>query len=191
MPITHGVARSISWWPGLRIMRVLHRFTLVRVTDAEPAPHGPGCQTRGKAIRENTQTRRGAHCGAPLRCGNETSRYESRLDRAGFADGAVPPSVTGAIVVQGADDDDGFGGRGGLPAMMSPIWSESIVSSSSSSFAITLALSRISAVCLRASPYCWSMMPQITASTLFIVSSDMFTVRVMARPRNISPSLSP
>ena len=46
-----------------------------------------------------------------------------RLDDvfAGFADGAVPPIVPGAIVVPGAGVDVGFGGRGGLPAMMSLI----------------------------------------------------------------------
>jgi hypothetical protein len=89
-------------------------------------------------------------------------------------------------------DDDwvGFGGRGGLPAMMSPICSASIVSNSSSALAIASTMSRFSSMSLRASAYCRSMMPRISASTLRIVSSDMLTVRVIARPRKISPSFS-
>ena len=56
-------------------------------------------------------------------------RQPSSPDLAGFVDGAVPPTVPGPIVVPGAGVGTGFGGRGGLPDMMSPIWSESIVSS--------------------------------------------------------------
>jgi hypothetical protein len=109
----------------------LHRFSLQRTFYLVIHMHGatraplnaqrvPG-NDGGHVTDVAHEAKRGAHCGAPLRCANQSPRYESRLDRAGFADGAVPPIVPGATVVPGVDDDDGFGGRGGLPAMMSPI----------------------------------------------------------------------
>ncbi len=85
----------------------------------------------------------------------------------------------------------GFGGRGGLPAMISAIWSESIVSSSSSALAIASTLSRLSSSSFRATAYCWSMILRISWSTFCIVASDTFFCVVIDRPRKTSPSFSP
>jgi hypothetical protein len=40
-------------------------------------------------------------------------RYPSIRERAGFVDGAVPPTVPGPIVAPGVGAGTGFGGRGG------------------------------------------------------------------------------
>src|SRR6185295_2534950 len=79
----------------------------------------------------------------------------------------------------------------GLAAMMSLIWSASMVSHSSSALVITSTLSRFSSSRRRASAYCWSMIARTSLSTDFIVSSDMFWCVVTWRPRNTSPSFSP
>ena len=78
---------------------------------------------------------------------------ERTLRYAGFVDGAAP-----ALGVAPPDEFDagagaGFGGRGGLPDMMSSICSASIVSNSSSAFAIASTLSRLSSRILRATAY--------------------------------------
>ena len=74
--------------------------------------------------------------------------------------------------------------------MMSPIWSESMVSNSSSAAAIASTLSRLSSSSLRATAYCVSMMLRISVSILSSVSPDTLVVRVIERPRKISPSSS-
>src|SRR5918992_1954719 len=83
------------------------------------------------------------------------------------AAGAVAPSApaSGAGGLAALCEPLGFGGRGGLPAMMSPIWSASSVSYSSSAFAIASTLSRLYSSRRRARRYCWSTMRRISAST--------------------------
>src|SRR6185295_12979162 len=98
-----------------------------------------------------------------------------------------PPPLSGG----GTGLATGLGGRGGLPPMMSLIWSASMVSHSSSALVITSTLSRFSSSRRRASAYCWSMIARTSLSTDFIVSSDMFWCVVTWRPRNTSPSFSP
>ena len=75
--------------------------------------------------------------------------------------------------------------------MMSAIWSASIVSSSSSAFAIASTFSRLSSRSLRATAYWESMILRISSSTFCIVDSDTFFCVVTDRPRNTSPSFSP
>ena len=101
----------------------------------------------------------------------------------GVTGGTLPLALTG-------DGTQSLGGRGGLPDMMSSIWSESIVSHSSSAAAIACILSWLSSMSLRAIAYCSSMMRRMTRSTFRIVSSDIVVVLVTERPRKTSPSFS-
>src|SRR6185436_4583493 len=101
---------------------------------------------------------------------------------------APPPSLLG---LDGACEPEGFGGRGGLPDMMSAICSASRVSNSSSAAAIASTLSRFSSRSLRATPYCLSMMRRISESTFCMVASETFLCVWIERPRKISPSFSP
>src|SRR3954452_24148785 len=107
--------------------------------------------------------------------------------------GAVSPCATPSLAgLEGfCEPPEGLGGRGGLPSMMSEIWSASIVSHSSSALVIASTLSRLSSKSLRATRYCWSMMRRISASTFCMVASDTFLCVWIERPRKISPSFSP
>jgi hypothetical protein len=102
------------------------------------------------------------------------------------------PGVTGGTPPLGftGEATQSLGVRGGLPDMMSSIWSESIVSHSSSAAAIACILSWLSSISFLAMAYCSSMMRRITRSTFLIVSSDIVVVLVTERPRKTSPSFS-
>src|SRR5690348_9333089 len=104
----------------------------------------------------------------------------------GSTPGALPLSLG-----DGGFAGTGLGGRGGLPAMMSPIWSESSVSHSRSAFVIISTLSRLSSRSFLASAYCSSMMRRISWSIFCIVDSEMFLCVVIERPTKTSPSFSP
>src|SRR5918999_4208747 len=109
------------------------------------------------------------------------------------AAGAVAPSApaSGAGGLAALCEPLGLGGRGGLPAMMSPIWSASMVSHSSRVFAISSTLSRFSSSSLLARRYCTSMMRRLSASAFCMVASEKFLWVVIERPRKISLSFSP
>src|ERR1051325_7089197 len=71
---------------------------------------------------------------------------------AGAVSPCAPPSLVGFAGFFGLPE--GLGGRGGLPSMMSPIWSASIVSHSSSALVMASTLSRLSSRRVRAARYC-------------------------------------
>src|SRR5690606_23599 len=102
----------------------------------------------------------------------------------------LPPPTAGAPA--GGVGESGvskfLGGRGARPSMMSSIWSESMVSHSSSAAAMASILSRLPSMMLRATVYCSSMILRISWSTFCMVDSDTCVVLVTLRPRKTSPS---
>src|SRR5205809_167921 len=118
-------------------------------------PAGPArSRPHHSVVNNGCHKKIGAARGAP------THRLTLVLAYAGVAEGAALGPAVGFADGE-AGMAVGFGGRGGLPCMMSSTWPASSVSYSSSAAAIASTLLRLSSMSFLASAYCSSIMRRI------------------------------